>query len=289
MYFKLRISRTVQAFLIIASAAVISLLSGLSLPESAPVSGEKAVSLPVIMYHSFLKDNTMHNAYCISPQVLEEDLKYIKNNGYTTVTASELYDYVQGGSLDDKIVMLTFDDGLYNNYVYAYPLLKKYRCKGVLSPVAGLTLEYSQSKIKSPTYGYCSFKELYTMQKSGYVEIANHSYDMHKISPRMGASQMKGESGARYREALLSDVTKAQRLLRNKGIKEPICFTYPYGAESGSTFEIIKDMGFVCTLTCNEKLNTITRSENSLWELGRFLRTDKESSGEFFERMTGRS
>ena len=53
-------------------------------------------------------------------------LKYIKENGYTTVVMADVIQYVQDGKpLPPKPVMLTFDDGNYNNYVYAYPLMQK--------------------------------------------------------------------------------------------------------------------------------------------------------------------
>ena len=80
-----------------------------------------SVKLPVIMYHSLLKDEKLQNDYTVSPTLFENDLKYLTENGYTTVVVNDLTDYVYGKkSLPEKCIMLTFDDGYYNNYYYDF-------------------------------------------------------------------------------------------------------------------------------------------------------------------------
>lgn len=253
--------------------------------DTVATAETKGVSLPVIMYHSFLNDTSLQNNYTIPPKVLEDDLKYIKENGFSTVTPSDLLEYVKGGELPEKVVMLTFDDGFYNNYSYAFPLLKKYNAKAVLSPVASFSLEYSQNGIVSENYGYCTFEMLKVMDKSGCVEIANHSYNMHKTSPRFGISRIKGEGEQAYEKALTDDLMQAQKLFDKNKIKKPVCLTYPYGIESPQTLPIVKKLGFKCTLTCQEKTNIIYRDKSCLFELGRYLRLKDESSQNLFERI----
>ena len=219
-------------------------------------SSKEEVFLPIIMYHSILKDKKLQNDYTISPTLFEKDLKYLNDNGYSTVIVEDLINYVyHGKDLPDKCIMLTFDDGYYNNYYYAYPLLKKYNCRAVISPIA-------------------SMRE---MVNSGYVEIQNHSYDMHTLTPRKGVSKKRGESSEDYKNAITSDVTKAQNYLENVTGKKPSCFVYPFGAKSDGTEEIVRELGFVCTMTCTEEPNVITRDKESLFELGRYRRDGKES------------
>ena len=244
------------------------------------------IKLPVLMYHSMLKDSRYQGKYVISPNTFEKDLIYIKENGYETVTTKELYEYVyKDAKLTKKLVMLTFDDGYYNNYVYAYELLKKYNCKAVISPICKMSEDFSKSDDNSPQYGHCSFDNLKEMAQSGVFEIANHSYDMHKTQGRLGVSQKSGENKENYINLISADIKKAQDLLyKNTGFS-PICFTYPFGAYNKTTEDTVEKLGFTVTLTCTEKLNYITKDKNCLYELGRFLRDEKEETSHLFERI----
>lgn len=241
-------------------------------------SAKEEVFLPIIMYHSILKDKKLQNDYTIPPTLFENDLKYLTDNGYTTVTVEDLINYVyHGRDLPDRCIMLTFDDGYYNNYYYAFPLLKKYKCRAVISPIASMTEKFTQTQDISVTYGHISDNDIRKMVNSGYVEIQNHSYDMHTLTPRKGVSKKRGESDEDYKNTVTSDITKAQNYLENVTGKKPSCFVYPFGAKSDGTEEIVRELGFVCTMTCTEEPNVITRDKESLFELGRYRRDGKES------------
>ena len=63
--------------------------------SSAKVQTEE-IELPIIMYHSMLKDGS--GKYIISPDTFEEDLQYLKDNGYTTIHMQDLLNYVNKGT-----------------------------------------------------------------------------------------------------------------------------------------------------------------------------------------------
>ncbi|MEE1024629.1 MAG: polysaccharide deacetylase family protein [Acutalibacteraceae bacterium] len=244
------------------------------------------VYLPIIMYHSLLKDKNLQNDYTISPDLFEADLKYITENGYTTITVSDLIAYVyEDKDLPDNCIMITFDDGYYNNYYYAYPLLEKYKCRAVISPIVSMTEKFTETEDVSVSYGYITTDDINEMIDSGYVEIQNHSYDMHTITPRRGVEQKRGETLDEYKKIISEDITKAQTYIKENTGTTPQCFVYPFGAESESTLQIIKDLGFLCTLTCTEKANTITKDPDSLYELGRFRRDRNESMAQLLSRI----
>lgn len=261
-------------FLILFSIFIL----GLGADTKQAKNKKEEIFLPIIMYHSVLKDQKLQNNYTISPALFENDLKFLNDNGYTTITVKDLTEYVfQGKELPKQCVMLTFDDGYYNNYYYVYPLLKKYKCKAVISPIASMTEQYSEMQNISVSYGHITTDDIKEMVTNEYVEIQNHSYDMHTLKPREGVARKRGESFETYKKVITDDITKAQNYLKKAAGTAPSCFVYPFGAKSEGTEKIIKELGFVCTMTCTEKPNIITRNPESLFELGRYRRDGNES------------
>ena len=102
MYLNFRISKysVVAAVLIITTICFSVMYSGFypsnsqSIASISSESDTKGVELPIVMYHSMLKDTKLQGQFVIDPAKFEEDLKYLNDNGYTTITVSDLVDYV---------------------------------------------------------------------------------------------------------------------------------------------------------------------------------------------------
>lgn len=244
------------------------------------------VELPVIMYHSILKDEARAGQYVLSPAALAADLDYLQHNGYETVTVSELVDYVDGvGDLPEKPVLITFDDGFYNNYLYAYPLLAERDMQAVVSVIGEQTALYTENGQENAYWSYLSAGRLVEMQESGVFEIGNHSYDLHDHAARRGCLKKHGENPAQYREMLDTDTRQAQTYLAEVGVTPPLCYAYPYGAYSQETEDFLKEAGFRCTLSCEERQNVISRGDpDSLYLLGRYNRPSGISTTAFFDK-----
>ena len=166
----------------------------------------------------------------------------------------------------------------YNNYLYAFPLLKKYNCKAVISIIGKYTDEFTKTPDENAYYSHCTWDNLSEMISSGLVEVQNHTYDLHSNKgSRMGSNRKKGESDEQYRSILAEDVEKLQTMFKNNLGITPMAFAYPFGSIANGEVDILKDIGFKCTLTCTEKINHITSEPTSLFELGRFLRPSGKS------------
>ena len=112
---------------------------------------DPGVRVPVIMYHAVMDDASRLGKYVISPEELESDFKWLSENGYTAVLSEDLINYTENGAaLPEKPILLTFDDGYYNNYLYAYPTAKRYGMKFVLSPIGKYADLYTETPDKSP-------------------------------------------------------------------------------------------------------------------------------------------
>ncbi|MBS6547254.1 MAG: polysaccharide deacetylase family protein [Butyricicoccus pullicaecorum] len=255
---------------------------------SAAFAGE-SVKLPIIMYHSVLKDQAQAGKYVISPSALDADLNYLESHGYETVTVADLVRYVDElGELPEKPVMITFDDGHYNNYLYAYPLLKKHGMRAVISVIGKETEQYTESGQENAYWSYLTLDRLREISTDGVFEIQNHSYDLHENDARKGALRMRGESLESYRALLVEDTERTQKLLIEGGVPTPICYTYPYGACSRESEEVIKSLGFLCTLGCEERVNTLRRGDaDCLYRLGRYNRPTGVSAERFLGKILG--
>ena len=141
--------------IIIVSLVLILLFSFFWIFNYVNADNESYINVPIIMYHSILKSQS--GDYIVHP----DDLAYISSKGYTTITMTDLINYVYKDTpLPKKPIIITFDDGHYNNLGYAVPLLKKYNMKAVVSIVGKYTDTFSNSDEANLNYGYLRWKDI---------------------------------------------------------------------------------------------------------------------------------
>lgn len=278
MYINFRINKSIIA---VSMVFVLTLFSSLIIftninnNTSIETAQDKiGIKVPIIMYHSILKSENRLGDYVISPTEFEADLKYITEHKYNTIVIQDLINYIEKNiPLPDNPIILTFDDGYYNNYLYALPLLKQYNCKAVISPIVYYSEIYSNEPNENPNYSHCTWDNLKEMMDSGYFEIQNHSYNLHTNSNgRNGVKKTSSETIEHYKSVVVQDIIKAQNMIIENLNYTPFAFTYPFGATNKDTLNIIKELGFRCTIGCESKINYITKDCDCLYELGRFLR-----------------
>lgn len=283
---RLLLSFAIAAAAVAAAAACFAAANTFDVFQQAQAGAKDGVRLPIVMYHSVLKDRQRLGKYVVSPETVESDIRCLEANGYKTVTVRDLLDYVDRGlPLPPKPVMLTFDDGNYNNFTYVYPLAEKYGEKVVIAPVGRYTDLFTEGDADHPSYSYLTWGEISEMIASGCVEIQNHSYDLHSSAGRLGASRRAGESVGAYTALLERDLRKMQEEMKEHTGYEPTAFVYPFGAVSRESIPVLKKIGFQASLTCQGRINVITRDPECLYGLGRFLRPWGISSEEYFRRI----
>ncbi len=254
--------------------------------KAKEASTKPSIKLPIIMYHQILKDSKTWGKYIISPDDFEKDLIYLIEKGYTTVDMQDLIDFTYNNKeLPSKPIMITFDDGYLTSQVYILPILKKYNAKAVVSIVGEFTDKFTEDKDTRLSYAHLSWDDVRELVKSENIEIQNHSYGMHKISKRKGISKIKGESLDNYRKALNNDILNLQSLFEKNTGYIPTTFTYPFGTVSKDAEPILKDMGFLATLTCNEGVNILTGDKEELYNLKRYNRPYNIDREKFFSKF----
>jgi peptidoglycan/xylan/chitin deacetylase (PgdA/CDA1 family) len=116
------------------------------------------------MYHRVVPDDKagqVLNHLLVTPTNFETQMKLLATNGWTTITLGTLAQDMQDGvKLPSKTFVLTFDDGWYDGYVYAWPIMQKYGFVGTffvissrigssstISPLQMLDLEANGNEI----------------------------------------------------------------------------------------------------------------------------------------------
>lgn len=266
--------------------------SGANTPYSEQAHAETGAQSPdeiiltTVMYHNILK--SVKGTYIVSPDQLVADLSAYEKLGYNTVFPSEIIGYVRGmNALPDKPLLITFDDGRYNNMYYGLPVLEKYDAKALICPVGAFSAFSTDSGDHSnPNYSHITWTQFGELAASGRFEIGNHTYNMHKYSPRFGVKRMKGESDSDYRAALKSDFGRLQdMLLKSTGVL-PRVFAYPFGAYTDEAKDVLLSLGIEMMLTCNEGVTTVKRGvPESLHYVRRFNRDGLISTAEFTKKL----
>ncbi|MCI8481826.1 MAG: polysaccharide deacetylase family protein [Clostridia bacterium] len=200
---------------------------------------------------------------------------------------SDLIGYVYDDiPLPQKPVMITFDDGHYNNLGYAVPLLKKYHMKAVISIVGKYTDTFSETDEANLNYSYLRWKDIIALMNSGTIEFQNHTYNLHSTSNgRIGCSKKSYEATETYTNILSTDILALQQKFQENTSYTPTTFTYPFGSISKASFPIIKNLGFKASLSCTSGVNTITKDPNCLYCLKRNNRPNGISTQNFFKKL----
>lgn len=254
--------------------------------SAAEAYQEKPVPLPVIMYHSVCDKAPAD--YIVSPSQLEDDLIWLKNHGYESVSAQQLINYTDNiGGLPNKPVLITFDDGFYNNLSLALPLLEKYDMCAVVSIVGRYTDDYAPADPHADTYSYLTWEDISKLIASHRIDIGSHTYDMHsRNSRRQGCAISADETPEEYAFSLSADIGLLNtELHQNCGIS-PVVFAYPFGALCRESLPVLRDNGIKISLTCREGMNYITRSPDCLYGIFRNNRSGLVSTEEYMYELT---
>lgn len=241
----------------------------------------ESVKLPVLMYHSILPNGMNRRSYTIPFSSLVSDLDYIESEGYTTILPGDLLKFInENVSLPKKPILLTFDDGFYNNLSLAAKELNRRGMKGSFAVVGSFTEKHAEENEK---YGYLSLDNIKKLQDMGH-EICNHSFAMHEKSPRKGMLPKQNESEKEYERSVKEDVKTWNEKLIAHGIRKPSALMYPFGSKTKKTDAFMKDAGFDMTFICYEIVNTITKDPACLFSLGRYNR-DQKSAEEILRKI----
>lgn len=187
--------------------------------------------IPIIYYHRVIRDlkETGRKGIYVTEKQFEEHLSYLKKKGFTSVSFEDALE-LKKANKKGKYVIITFDDGYQDNYLLAFPLLKKYGFKALVFMVAESNHNDWDSKsgeIKLPLMNFNQIKE---MSENG-IDFGSHTLSHCNLSKTDYDSAKK-------------ELTESKRILEEKIGRSITTVAYPYGEFTPETINIVKEAGY---------------------------------------------
>ena len=200
---------------------------------------------PILMYHH-IDERGGVSSLSVSPENFRRQMRFLSEHNYNVISLAEFVQAkLEKKRLARNTVVLTFDDGYEDNYLLAYPVLKKYSLPAIIFVIVGSIGEE----------GYLNHRQIKEMSSSGIIDIGSHT---------LSGAYLPGQSrGELNREIGLSKKTLEANLNNRTEF-----FCYPIGGFSPGIQEIVKRCGYAAACTTNRG-KAKDRLNNDLFALKR--------------------
>ncbi|MGB9707043.1 MAG: polysaccharide deacetylase family protein, partial [Microgenomates group bacterium] len=184
---------------------------------------------PILMYHHV---GDKQNWLYVRPEIFSQQMDYLLNKGYTTVTLQEVAaNLISGALLPPKPVVITFDDGYRDFFTNAFTVLRSRNLKATVFVITQLV----------DGEDYLTWEQLREIKESGLVTIGDHTLS-HKDLANLSQEEIR------------SQILDAKNILeRNLGGKVEV-FSYPYGDTNSKVTKILQEGGFLAAVRVSRGL-----------------------------------
>ena len=188
---------------------------------------------------------------CVDPVVFRRQLDVLVGEGARSLTVRELGERLAAGTLPDRAVALTFDDGCASVVRTAAPLLRERGLTATVFCVAGHlggSNDWATQPSAAPHLALASADELAGLAAAGF-EIGSHGWS-HTPLAAAGA------------DALRRELDNSRRRLEDTVGVEVTSFAHPYGVPPPGGTERLADAGY--RAACTAELRRVRGSDEPL-------------------------
>ena len=227
-----------------------------SLPE-ARRSPPPSPVVVILNYHD-ISDARGARPETVSASLLRDQIRRCKEEGWKFLSLQELISYKdRPDALPPKGMVVTFDDAYRSFIEQALPILREERVKATLAVVTSFI-----DRPPSDMPPLMTWDQIREAERSGFVEIASHSHDLHRyvtsnpyrdsapsaVTRRYRLQEARYETRDEYLERIREDLKESQRILREKLGHDVSVLAWPYGEHNAVSRGIAAEAGFRVTL-----------------------------------------
>lgn len=214
-------------------------------------------AVPILTYHHV---NPLEgDMVTVSVNHFDEQMSFLRRKGYRTFFVSELVEWMEGKrELPGRSVILTFDDGFWDNFHYAFPVLRKYGLKATIFITTGWLSETTRlpGSQEVVSHHQCNqliaqglgsqiamtWPEVRLLQDSGLIEIESHTHSHNKELYQ-------------DRLALKADLNRSRQAILDHLNKSSTCLCWPGGRYNRESIAVAREAGFAALCTTERGLN----------------------------------
>jgi peptidoglycan/xylan/chitin deacetylase (PgdA/CDA1 family) len=200
------------------------------------------------MYHKISTDSSEEpNHTLVALERFEEQMRYLAEQGYTTVHLEELAAHMRGErALPEKSVALTFDDG-WKSVLNALPILEKHRLKATFFMVTG----YLDGNYPA----FLRWPDLEKIAANPNYEIGAHSITHPWDAGDNLAAWAEGRTRGKSVKDAEAEIFGPKQELEAKLGRPVRAYAWPSGWYSEQLIGIARQAGYTALATTEEGLN----------------------------------
>ncbi|MDA1550473.1 polysaccharide deacetylase family protein [Bacillus tropicus] len=239
----------------------------------------KEQKIPVLTYYYLAKDKDKkvsaelkNRNTVLSVEEFEKQMKYLADNQYRTLTLKEFNEFIkEKKKLPKKSVLITFDNSSKSNYLYAYPILKKYKMHAasfaVTSKIVAKEQNLDVQKVQP-------LSEVEMDKMKDVFEFGSHTHNLRDSADGSVALISKSK------DEVKKDVAKSQQILKTKYM------SYPLGKYNRETIQVLNELNMSLAFT---SLQGYATSEQNPLEIKRWSISTDIKMNQFSEIVSGKS
>ena len=201
--------------------------------------------IPILAYHMVTDEpRAGTEGYNIMPEDFREQMLYLKEEGYETITPLEFMKAKKGKfTLPAKPIIISFDDGYEDNHRVALPMLEEFGMKAIIYMVTN----------DIGNKGYLTWEQLRDLERRG-MELGSHTANHLPLTSLSSTER-------------LEEVRLSKLLMEWNGLKTIFSLSYPNGAYDDNLPELLAQEEYLTAVTGDSGLNTFDTNPYLLYRV----------------------
>ena len=178
--------------------------------------------VPILIYHHI--SEVPKDSLAVDPKMFQTQMNYLLKSGFETISLYQLYQaYYLNLQFPQKPIIITFDDGVINQYTNAFPMLLSFGFNATFFiPVEAIQTRQSDNM---------TWEQLAQMKQRGmFIEAHSISHsDLRKLSAAEQTNEIYGS-----KELIESNLGTPVKF-----------FAFPYGVFNNTSLIILRRCGYL--------------------------------------------